>query len=277
MRNPFQFNGRGTSSFLPEDYVSKQHDRRTNVIGLTLFFVVITGVLGAFFVTNQRWTTVKEQQEAINARYQQAAKEIEQLKRLEDQKAEMLARATLTASLKERAPRSILLAELLNRMPKNVALSELALEAKKLKARRVPTAEKSKKPAARTKSLASSAKKKVTEDEDEETPTAPTYVTELSIVGVASTHNDVAAYVSALQTCPLVEHVELRFSELVLENDRALNKFRIEARLDQSADARRFNPLTLTEARRLGIGMEIGEQRFGAPSVADGSDDEGGY
>lgn len=271
MRNPFQSHGSGTSSFLPEDYIAKQHDRRTNIIGLTLFFIVITGVLAAFFVTNQRWSTVKEQQEAINTRYQQAAKEIEQLKRLEEQKAEMLARATLTASLKERAPRSILLAELLNRMPKNVALEEVTLEAKKVTPRRAPQ----KQTPARTRSLAKSAQENAEEEDD--TPQPPMYRTELGLVGVATTHNDVAAYVSALQTCPLLSGVELRFSETVLQDDRALNKFRIEAMLDQSADARAIEPLTLAEARRLGIGIDLSERVRSGSEVADGDaalDDE---
>jgi Tfp pilus assembly protein PilN len=265
MRNPFQSHGTGTSSFLPEDYIAKQHDRRTNIIGLTLFFIVITGVLAAFFVTNQRWSTVKEQQEAINARYQQAAKEIEQLKRLEEQKAEMLARATLTASLKERAPRSILLAELLNRMPKNVALQEVTLEAKKVTPRRAPQ----KQTTARTRSLAKNAK---AEAEEDATPQPPMYRTELGLVGVATTHNNVAAYVSALQTCPLLRGVELRFSETVLQDDRTLNKFRIEAMLDQSADAQAIEPLTLAEARRLGIGIDLSERTGDEPRIADGDE-----
>ncbi len=270
MRNIFTSENEG-SSFLPEDYVSRQHDRRTNVIGLTLFFVVITGVLGAFFVTNQRWSDVQDQQEAINTQYQQAAKEIEQLKRLEEQKAEMLARATLTASLKERAPRSIVLAELLNRMPEQVALTEVELTAKKVKARRAPA------PAAgtaqaRTRSLAGGGN---AGQPAEAKPQPPSYQTELSISGVAETHNSVAAYVSSLQSCPLLSGVELRFSELVMKDDRDVNKFRIEARLDASTDAREIEPLTLSQARRLGIGLNVEETRKAQMrAVADVTEEE---
>jgi len=267
MRNPFQNSGaQQGASFLPEDYVSRQHDRRTNIIGLTLFFVVITGVLGAFFVTNQRWSTVKDQQEAINTRYQQAAKEIEQLKRLEAQKAEMLARATLTASLKERAPRSIVLAELLNRMPEAVALSDIELEAKKITPARAP------KKRSATRSLASNQGGE--QEQEDNRPKPPAYSTTLGIVGVASTHNDVAAYVSALQGCQLLDHVELRFSEATIVDDRELNKFRIEARLNASADARDIEPLTLSQARKLGIGLSLDRgDREGDDAVADAQED----
>lgn len=268
MRNPFQ-SGTDTSSFLPEDYVSKQHDHRTNVIGITLFFIVITGVLGAFFVTNRRWNDVKEQQEHINASYQQAAKEIEQLKMLEGQKAEMIARATLTASLKERAPRSIVFAEILNRMPANVALSEVELEAKKITPKRAPAKISAPAPA-RTRSLAA---KKTAEDDEDTRPLPPSYRTSLSIVGIAATHNDVAAYISALRSSPLLRQVELRYSEQTLQDDRELNKFRIESFLDPSADARRIEPLTLTQAREMGIGLDLSERQDRLRPVADADEE----
>ena len=266
MRNPFQ-SGAETSSFLPEDYVTKQHDHRTNVIGLTLFFIVIAGVLGAFFVTNQRWNDVKAQQEAINAEYQEAAMEIEQLKELEAQKVEMIARATLTASLKERAPRSIVLAELLNRMPVNVALTSVELEANKITRRRPAPKTTT---TAKTKSLA---KKGAKAEEEESRPQPPSYRTTISIVGVATTHNDVASYVAALRSCPLLAQVEIRFSEITLQDDRELNKFRIEASLDPSADARRIEPLTLTQARKMGIGLDLNDRRDGLSPVADADEE----
>lgn len=266
MRNLMPGGSNDGASFLPEDYVSRQHDRRTNIIGLTLFFIVITGVLGAFFVTNQRWSDVQSQQEAINTRYQQAAKEIEQLKRLEEQKVEMLSRATLTASLKERAPRSIVLAELLNRMPEQVALSEVTLKSKKIAARRAP-ARSSSVATARTRSLAAGGGG---EQEQETRPEPPSYVTTLSIQGVAQSHNNVAAYVSSLQSCPLLSGVELRFSEQGMQDDREINKFRIEAMLDSSADAREIEPLTISQARRLGIGLNVEEtRRAQMRSIAD--------
>jgi len=266
MRNLMPSGTNDGASFLPEDYVSRQHDRRTNIIGLTLFFVVITGVLGAFFVTNQRWSDVQDQQEAINTRYQEAALEIEQLKRLEEQKVEMLARATLTASLKERAPRSIVLAELLNRMPEDVALTKVKLNSKKIAARR-RAVKPSSTATARTRSLAAGAG-----EEEESRPQPPSYMTTLSIEGVAESHNNVAAYVSTLQTCPLLSGVELRFSELATVDDRNVNKFQIEAMLDSSADAREIEPLTLSQARSLGIGLDLGEARL--RSIADAEEDQ---
>ena len=41
------------ASFLPDDYLAHQAEKRTNVISLTLFVVVMFAVFGAFLVTNR--------------------------------------------------------------------------------------------------------------------------------------------------------------------------------------------------------------------------------
>ena len=108
-----------------------------------LLFVVIA-FIGGFLYYRFVYKGLKEdvakaknkQQQAINARYTQAAKDIEQLKQLEDQKQQMLGKAELTTSLIEKAPRSLLMAELVNRMPENLTLLELELASKKVEAPR---------------------------------------------------------------------------------------------------------------------------------------------
>ena len=65
------------ASFLPEDYLAQKAERRTNIISLVLFGVVMFAVFLAFMVTNQH--VVHRQgpsRRRINARYQQAAEEI---------------------------------------------------------------------------------------------------------------------------------------------------------------------------------------------------------
>ncbi len=99
------------ASFLPDDYLDQKAERRTNLISLVLFAVVMLGVFLAFLVTNQKWSDVKNHQERINAHYQEAAQQITELVELEEQKSEMLLRAEIAAALVERVPRSVLLAE----------------------------------------------------------------------------------------------------------------------------------------------------------------------
>ncbi|MHC4908995.1 MAG: hypothetical protein ACYTF9_04660, partial [Planctomycetota bacterium] len=77
-------------TFLPEDYIAQKAERRTNIICIALFLVVMAGVFGAFVVTNRQWTRVKERQNEINHRYQNAAMQIEDLNELERQRDDML-------------------------------------------------------------------------------------------------------------------------------------------------------------------------------------------
>src|SRR5215813_10519693 len=104
-------------SFLPEDYLLRKKERRSNMISLSLFCIVMFGVIAAFFVTSRQWNDVKTRQAKINTEYTAESKKIDQLNVLEAQKREMMEKAEITAALIERVPRSILLAEIINRMP----------------------------------------------------------------------------------------------------------------------------------------------------------------
>ena len=234
------------STFLPEDYVERKAERRTNVLSVTLFVVVTMGVIAAFFVTNRQWNDVKHYQHAINIRYTQAAKNIEQLKLLEEQKNDLLHKAELTTALIEKVPRSILLSELINRMPKNrIVLLEFEMKSKRLDRPSV-TRPTRKAASAKTRSLADKAARQAVrarEKEEASTVRAPRFETALVIVGVAPRHRDIAHYVAALQDCELIDRVELIFTEATKIKEREMNKFRIEADLRTNADARRIIPL----------------------------------
>ncbi|TVQ31716.1 MAG: hypothetical protein EA376_08615 [Phycisphaeraceae bacterium] len=256
--------GSGGVSLLPEDYVEKKADRRANFIYLTLFSIVIFGVVAAFFVTNQRWTTVKRHQEAINARYTQAAKDIEQLKVLETQKQQMLAKAELTTSLIEKTPRSLLLADLINRMPQKLTLLELELVSKRIEPPRTPQSNQ-------RQGARSLAGQRAQETESAITR-APRYDSTLTVIGVAATHNAVAHYVATLQNSPLLDRVELRYSEVTIINDRGLNKFRIEARLRPNADARQIKPIAEGATNAFGAGVKPGVHE--SKSTASAADEQ---
>jgi Tfp pilus assembly protein PilN len=229
-------------SFLPEDYLQRRAERRTNTIALVLFCVATAGVVGAFLVTNRQWHDVKRYQEAINVRYAQAAKDIEQLKALEAQKAALLQKAELTTALIERVPKTILLAELTNRMPLDVTLLELEVKSTRVVDKPAEPSAKHKKPkkgeagkAARTAPGESEEVKAVV--------AAPRFKTKLAIVGVTATHNSVADYVASLQQCRLITAVELKFSEKTTIEEQEVNRFRIEAEIRPDADSRRIEPL----------------------------------
>lgn len=250
----------GNTSFLPDDYLARKAENRTNLIGLTLFSIVIFGVVAAFFVTNRQWSTVQTQQENINVRYTKAAQQIEQLKQLESQKDQMLSKAELTTALIEKAPRSLLMADLINRMPERLALLEFNLTSKRLdtgaNARRAATAGKPRSLAGRSRG---SKNAKPEEEEEDTRPTPPRYQTTLVLVGVAPSHEDVSTYLAQLQQSPLLIDVDLKFSEFTLLDNRQLIKFRIEATLNAAADARRIEPLTASRAGLFGSGDAVAD------------------
>ncbi|HBS28306.1 MAG TPA: hypothetical protein DEB06_02390 [Phycisphaerales bacterium] len=260
-------------SFLPEDYLERRVERRTNLFSLTLFAVVMAGVVGAFLVTHRQWNDVRRYQEAINVRYSQAAKEIEQLKTLEKQKNELLEKAEVTTALIERVPRSILLADIINRMPTDVTMLDFELKSKRgtKVVSRAQAADKAaptkNNVAARTAPNAKGAKGAPTPKPE---AVAPSFETRLTLIGVTKTHENVARFGAALQQSGLLSQVELIFSEKTQIQNQEMNRFRFEANLRKDADARKIEPMT---ASRQGEGESGAKDE---PRTAEAGADEGG-
>ena len=228
-----------TASLLPEDYLAEKAERRTNLICLSLFAVVMAAVFGAFLFTNKQWTRVKSDQEFINARYQQAGMQIQKLSELEQQKKEMLQKAELAAALVERVPRSILLAEFINRMPDQLGLLEFTLTSEKIKAT-APTRVQT------TARLGGGAKRAQTKQEAEEAikkVEPPRYRASIVMVGVAPTDRQVAQYMSELNKYDLLFDVTLEYSEETEIEGRMMREFKIKMSLDPDADVRHIEPL----------------------------------
>lgn len=248
----------GATSFLPSDYLARKAERRTNLVYLTLFTIVIFGVVGAFFVTNRQWSSVKAQQESINIRYTKAAQQIEQLKALEAQKDQMLAKAALTTTLIEKAPRSLLLADLINRMPNKLSLLKLDLKSKRLSAPPPRPNTRGKPQSLAGRGSRASAKHNAGQPNEEALrPAPPRYVTTLVLIGVAPSHEQVSSYLAQLQESPLLKDVDLKFSEFTMIDNRELSKFRIDAKLRQDVDARRMDPLAAPGRAFGGGGGEV--------------------
>lgn len=233
-------------SFLPEDYVQRKNETRTNFITLTLFGIVMFGVVGAFFVTNRRWQTIREQQQAISTQYEHEAKKIEQLKALEQQRLAMLEKAEITTALIEKVPRSVLIAELITRMPSDLTLLELNLKSKRIEPPK-PQATPDKK----VKTLAGSKQPK--KDEAAAKPVkeevrAPRFEFTLNLQGVAGVNNDISDYLASLKACSLLDKLELPYIQVTNIDQVELRKFEIQAGIAAGADARSVTPAQVAEA-----------------------------
>ena len=224
-------------SFLPDDYVEQRVDQRTNVICLTLFVVVLAGVVGAYVVTSRQRNEVRQQQARINDSFAEAARRIEQLDKLRDQKTTMLQKAQVTASLLERVPRTFLLADLINRMPETMSLFELQVSTQQVK----KTLVRRDRSALSNKRLADKGKE---DAEKENVIAAPPTQVALVLVGVAPTDVQVAQYMASLQQSDLLDDISLVFSEQSRIHDTSVRRFRIEMMLSAAADVRQIDPLT---------------------------------
>lgn len=274
MVNPFKSAGAGVGSFLPEDYVSRKAEVRMNFLGLALFAVVMLGVVGAFFVTNHRWTAIREQQRVITAQYEQEAQKIEQLKTLEAQRTQMMEKAEVTTALIERVPRSVLLAQLISTMPRDVTLLELSLKSKRLDTEpKVVETAKTKKPVVKTLGKTDPKAKpgaKGAPPPPEEKPKArpPKFEYTLSLQGVAGVNNDIADYLAKLKASPILEKVDLQYIKETTLNDMPMRRFEILAQIRAEADARHVNDVTGT--RTAGGAAGGTTTSAGAPSGPEG-------
>ena len=228
-------------SFLPEDYLERRAQRRTNIICVTLFVVVMSTVIGAYFVSDQQRTDVRKHRDVVNARFTDAARRLEQLDELYKRKEQMLKKAKVTGSLLEKLPRSLILSQLVNAMPTTLSLLEVELETTVLKptAAAVRTAMEKAKADAKAKR---SAAKKGAPAAEPEIEVKPTQI-KLIITGVAKTDVEVSQFMADIKNTPIFDNVNLGFSEQVKINEVSMRKFKIEIIVNQEIDFRQFEPV----------------------------------
>jgi len=253
-------------SFLPEDYLDKRAQRRTNVICVTLFVIVMSAVIGAYVVSDRQRMEVRQHREIVNKRFTEAARRLEQLDELQKQKEQMLKKAKVTGSLLEKLPRSLILSQLVNAMPTTLSLLELELETTVVKPS-APTARtsiekaKSKRPAAR----------KGAEAEPE--PDVKPVQIKLSVTGVAKTDVEVSQFMTDIKATPLFANVNLGFSEEIKFNDSPMRKFRLEIIVNQDIDFRKFEPVMVKRELKqnpMGSTINIDENGKVVPRVPGG-------
>lgn len=222
-------------SFLPEDYLEGRIAQRTNIICLTLFVIVMAGVVAAWFVTDRQRSDIKTQQAAVNQQFEEAARKLEQVEQLQQQKAQMLRKADITSALVEKLPRSRVLAELINSMPATLSLLEFELDTKVVTTRpRALTAMQS----ARQRVAA-----KPADGAPEEPDVAvPETQVNVSLVGVAPADTDVARYIAELTNHVMFENVTLKYSEQTKMEGAELRKFSLAMQVTQDAAAAEVEP-----------------------------------
>ncbi|NQU75891.1 MAG: PilN domain-containing protein [Planctomycetes bacterium] len=216
-------------NLLPEDYLQRCAQQRANVLCLALFAVVIAGVVAAAAVSERQARRVNQAREQINQEYRQAGELIEQMQRLEAKKQQVIAKAQMAAELLERVPRSYLLASLTNALPKGASLSHVKLTTQQERIKLQSTSPAKFRTRATRRGVQTSKKA-------EPEPTKHALNVGLEVTGLAETDVQVAQFIAAMQANPLIESVELVFSEEGRVNDVVVRKFQVTMQLKNGAE-----------------------------------------
>ncbi|MEM1107390.1 MAG: PilN domain-containing protein [Planctomycetota bacterium] len=217
-------------SFLPEDYLEKKIARRTNVIFVSLFAVVLTTVVAADFVGRRQLSEKIQERADRHVAFEEMRRQFEQIEELNAKKQEMKNKANVTATLKDNVLKSMVFAELINNMPATLRLTDLDLNTKIDKGNAAP---------ARTAIQREKFRQKATGQA--EVKVVPTVV-EINLVGLAPTDVEISEYIGNLNAHELFRDVSLSFVEEAKKEDNVMRKFRIELALDRNFDSSDFEP-----------------------------------
>jgi len=214
-------------NFLPDDYIEKKAQRRTNIICLILFVLVTAGLGTGFLVLEQRKDRLALRMEQTHMEMIKAGESLKQLEILEQKKKQMTQKASISALLMEPVPRSLLLATVTNALPGGVSLVDCKLNTKEQTTVRGSVS--------RNKQSRRSKKKTTNENQP---PALPKYETDIEISGIAPTDFEVSALMEELNKSGLFSQVNLSSSEEhKLQDDEVLRYFKLALTLDPKARA----------------------------------------
>ena len=185
-------------NFVPDDYVQSNESRRTNLMCLVLFAVLMVALGGSFMTIKIRQRALGGKEKLVNAKMAQAQEAIKQFEALQVRRKAMMKTALTTAELLESVPRSILLASLTNNLPAGVSLLRLKLIQKEPKKSRQVRTSANKYQAAQAEKAAA-AQPKVSREKMLET--------HIDIEGIAPSDHQVAAYIERLNSSNLLDSV----------------------------------------------------------------------
>lgn len=258
-------------NMLPEDYLETRIARRTNAICLTLFVLVICGVVAAYFITDRQRREVQTLQLEVNRQFEEAARQIEQIEHLQKQKQQMLHKAQVTGILVERVPRTIILSELINHMPVTLSLLEVDMSTQVLRTapRPLTAIERDQQRRQRLSREQS--------EEQEQVIEVPKTELSLNLIGVAPTDVEVSQFIAALNRHKLFKDVNLQYSEQAMIDSQRLRKFRIQLNVNQDVNVQEFEPTRVARDLKqnpLGQTLHIdSDGQFISPGTSDATDE----
>lgn len=212
-------------NMLPDEYLARQKQRRTTLVCIGLFVVVVIGVITSGFFSRQSHHRTQEVSQNVNQSYSDAGKLIQQLQELEATRAQMLDKAKMTAALLERVPRSYLLAMVTEAMPEGCSIAKLELASKKKQ----------------TVVITRDTKAELTAKSGQPSGPIPSNDVMITLTGLAGTDVEVARFIAGIARNGLVEGVELVYSEQKKFQEQTVREFQVVITLKNNADVRNVN------------------------------------
>ena len=217
-------------SFLPDDYLERKARRRANALCAGLSVLVMAAIATAFWITERNMREVEARAAAVDRQYTDAARSIEQVKKMKEQHEKVVHHAELVSSLVEKVPRSNLLAEFTNSLPPGTSLLDLAMES-----RQKVVAASTAKPTAAQRSKKKAAEAVPAKEAAQQAPQVDVYI---KLTGVADTDVQVAEFMTKLTRCELLRDVNLVISDVLKQGDRTMRRFQIEMTLNPAAEVK---------------------------------------
>jgi Tfp pilus assembly protein PilN len=239
-------------SFLPDDYLERKAQRRSNALCAGLFLVVMLAMGSAFALTERSLRGIEGDYARVDKEFNEAAARIKQVQEMQDKQRRMAYQADLTASLLEKVPRSYLVAEITNAMPPGVSLLDMALDSKV-------------KSVAQGEQQTAAFQKKKPAKPGEAKPEAPkaqpkALDTTLKVSGVADSDVQVAQFINRLSRSHVLRDVNLVISdeykptdkeEKTSKDEAPLRRFVIEMSLEPNATVQPNEAKVVTSAVEL--------------------------
>jgi Tfp pilus assembly protein PilN len=210
-------------NFVPDDYIQGNESRRTNLMCVVLFAVVMAGLGGSFVTIKMRQRAFGAEERLVNNKMSRLQETIQKFEELQAKRKEMMKTALVTAQLLEPVPRSVLLASLTNNLPPGVSLLELNLIQSKPK-HTTTSAPANQYQAARAEQQIAA---------NEAISPERLLETSIDIGGIAPSDLQVASYIERLSTASLLKNVALVESKEFKIDDTSFRKFKLTAMLKQ--------------------------------------------
>jgi len=226
-------------NFVPDDYIQNNESRRTNLMYLVLFVVLMIALGGSFMTIKIRQGACSVKEKLVNTKMTQIQETIKQFEELQAKRGEMMRTALTTAELLESVPRSVLLASLTNNLPSGVSLLKLSLLQKEPR--------QSSQAAPSSKYQAAQAKKTAAENKVSPEKLIETHI---DIEGMAPSDLQVAAYIERLSTSSLLDNVALVESKEYKIEDSTFRRFKLTAMLGKDVH------LTKDDVKKIRDGAE---------------------